>query len=313
MFSIDIEYHQDHVSRVRGDCTTCTTSSPAPHTSLNHLQSTDFIHEFPANMRPNLDTISLDEDDDDDRHKKASPLLQLKTLFGRFFNDDIRDCVSECCLNNDGRVCITSEIVCLPTTLVIHLKRFRYKEEANQRYLKINTAVSFPVELNLLDCGDCIKHRDSVQCQSTSSDVWAQRPRDIKTSVVDFESFFPFNGQISSTRGCTSDEGNLLFANLPVNRSPEEKQQPDRQFFAYNLSAVVRHIGQEMMTGHYVCDAISERIGDWKRYNDAVVTDIEQVCVVNKAEVLSSYCRILYHYFGSYDGSLLVVVKGVDF
>lgn len=291
VFSIDIEYHKDRAPSERGS--DCKTSSPALYTSLHSLQSnptTTPMMTYSASKRPTLNTILFEDevDDDGNLHEKEAPALPLTSLFGNFFNDDIRDLVCERCLESDGRVRITSEIVTLPTTLVIHLKRFRY-EEAKERYVKINTPVSFPVQLNLLDCGDCIKHRDSVHCQSLSSDIWTQRPRDIKTSAADFESFFPSPGRMPSTGGRNIDEEDPFFTNYPAigSSSIEEKQHSDRQFYGYTLSAVVRHVGREMLTGHYVCDAASEPTDDcdltgdlvWKRYDDAMVTDIEQVCV----------------------------------
>lgn len=307
MFSIDIEYHKDRVPSVRD----CTTSSPAPITTLQSFQSTPTttpIRTYLAFKRPRFNTILSDDDDDDDPHRKETPqALQLKSLFGNFFNDDIRDLVCERCQESDGRVRITSEIVTLPTTLVIHLKRFRY-EEVTERYVKINTPVSFPVELNLLDCGDCIKHRDSVQCQSLSSDIWTQRPREIKTSAADFESFFPSPGRMPSKDCGSNDEGDPFFTNHPAIGSTAENQRTDRQLYAYTLSAVVRHIGREMLTGHYVCDAASQPIDDcdltgdllWKRYDDACVTDIEQVSIQYTVAVVVIVIVVVIGLVGTY-------------
>jgi hypothetical protein len=246
-----------------------------------------------TSKKPKLNTILSDDEDNNNVRKKDSPALQLKYLFGNFFSDDIRDLVCERCHESNGRVRITSEIITLPTTLVIHLKRFRY-EEATERYVKINTPVSFPMTLNLLDCGDCIKHRDHVLCQSLSPDIWNQRPREIKTSAADFESFFPSPGKMPRNDFRPDEETDPFFGNHAAIGTRDEKQQqqqqhPDKQWYSYTLSAVVRHIGREMLTGHYICDAASSEprpaedccdlTGDlpWKRYDDACVTDIDQV------------------------------------
>jgi len=207
-----------------------------------------------------------------------------------------RDLVCEKCCRSDGKVKITSELIALPKTLIIHLKRFRY-EEARETFVKVNTAVSFPLHLDLLQCGGAIQHPEAVTSQLYSPDVWNQSPQDVKTSAEDFVSFFPAPDlvqlQSSSSSGGSSSSSASSY-----------RRNENNELYTYTLCAVVRHVGRGRLTGHYVCDIADDSSGKsssnineeedeaevetvvdcdltgdrlWKRCDDSKVTKIEQV------------------------------------
>ena len=290
VFSIDIEYQKDNVansspalsasSSAQKDLNASAVSTPvhnnfsstSPNRTMRDIMSAS-TESCDSNCNNNSNIFNTNSAAAKGATKAASSMnLNLQVLFGNFFNDEIRDLVCEKCGQADGKVKITSQIVTLPQTLVIHLKRFRY-EESSQTYVKINTAISFPLSLNLLQCGECIKNRDIMTSQALFRDMWNQKPGEIQTSAADFEAFFPSPEKVSR-RAMEAVEG------------AADGHDNNDSFYSYSLCAVVRHIGREMLTGHYICDAYDDaavdgdgrQVAAWKRFDDAHVTEIDKVC-----------------------------------
>lgn len=260
VFSIDIEYGDNPFH------------GQDPATSHDDVDGDAII-----DLRDEQDIV-IDQLLEKERQQKLS--IELATIFGHFFNDEIRELVCEMCGNEGGQVLISSELVSVPSMLVIHLKRFKY-EDASQTYVKVNKPVSFPMELNLLECGGCIKRPDEVlQANSESgTEFWkSMSPQEQRAYLEErYVSSLPLDGDAGhSEKDCV--------------RRPQEASMSR---FSYSLRAVVRHIGKELLTGHYICDVLEETAGKdengfqaqtqgdrvWKRFDDSFVTRIDQVTI----------------------------------
>jgi ubiquitin C-terminal hydrolase len=189
--------------------------------------------------------------------------LKLEDLFSAFFIDELRDLVCDNCHQEDGKVKLSKCISSIPTTLVIHLKRFRFDPDLNE-FAKLNNSVIFPAYFNLQDCEDVLS--SCPRFSSCYPFMWEQQPKEISMNPSDFISMFNLNDKVEFTTKKFDQNIN------------------NRSKFDYKLSAVVRHLGNDLLSGHYICDvsppaSIQSDENMWTRFDDSFVRKIPEVCL----------------------------------
>jgi len=172
--------------------------------------------------------------------------LQLAKLLKLFFADQNRHFCCDACAkagrsifdgdagsrakngSSNAKAVVTNKLRVLPTTLVVHLKRFRYDFE------KINTPVVFPAVLEITSdmcVPDCVR-------PDLSAGVCIDGAADARWDVLEEAQV---RTSMSSAPGVDPS---------PAGRGGAVQVRPA----TYRLSAVVRHQGSNARSGHYVTD-----------------------------------------------------------
>jgi uncharacterized UBP type Zn finger protein len=211
--------------------------------------------------------------------KKCDP-IHLDDMFKTFFDSQERDFCCEKCqiegrnffgqelINNksNSRARVDNRISTLPHVLALHIKRFRYDLS------KITSAVQFPAQLLLPSalctndvqspdfstCGPVEMGGSEEQLPSTFDQIWQNVTTGTKIKKSSFE---------EKNAAAASDDKN----------------------FVYSLSAVVRHMGINAKSGHYICDVIDKSCENkggkfWRRCDDSSITDISLDSVLKEQE-----------------------------
>ena len=196
--------------------------------------------------------------------------LQAHDLFKHFFRDDRRSFrCDKCGDEEDDNAIYRSSLVKMPQVLVLHLKRFHY-DFKNNRLDKNRAALSFPAKLELRERRDTTSSSSSdgvvhicaadAKSSDTSIDLQEGPKHAIEAAAVQ-----------ASLASSHTQVANLAPGGLLDGASSE---------FTYALSGVVRHLGVDCRSGHYVTDVpdgstATYKTGapeKWKRCDDMGVT-----------------------------------------
>ena len=188
-------------------------------------------------------------------HENTPQPLQLSALLAAFFASQHRVFCCETCLKADrsifrhsnenskennangsaqlngtsnAKCIVTNRLQVLPNTLVIHLKRFRYDGE------KVTTAVKFPLKLQL----PADLHADGC----TRPDLSAGKDIDASGGGIELDVLTA--AQMRESLECDKDQPRSVGRGGQAQRGPA----------LYELSAVVRHLGNNPRSGHYITD-----------------------------------------------------------
>ena len=165
-----------------------------------------------------------------------------------------------------GTASIHSSIAELPPVLVLQLKRFEYDIQL-QKMTKVCADVNFPSSLDLSPfCAPASATnagmRDDPSLWQGKKDIW-----DMSTSALlrDPSAFTSLCNKITTA---STEEASVVGSAV------------------YDLTGVVRHIGRTEGAGHYICDvklsaqernSAGEGAKEWRRYDDSLVTALDQV------------------------------------
>jgi len=174
--------------------------------------------------------------------------------------------------------------------LVLQLKRFEYDMQL-QKMTKVCADIDFPSSLDL-----------STFCSPASSASSNECVRSKEKSVLDDSVLWKVKKSIwdMSTRALLRDPSafTALCNKITSSSTCEEASSGSSSSSSssstsamYDLTGVVRHIGRTEGAGHYVCDvklsalerrgnssSAIEGIEEWRRYDDSLVTALNQVC-----------------------------------
>lgn len=203
--------------------------------------------------------------------------------------------------SNAGKVIMSARLVSLPEILVIHLKRFQYSYESGT-FRKVNCNVSFPLTLSAENC--------SVLA-ATVEEMHEKMAIDLSTGAKSSSAGFSTCAACDDVLSCHPEKV-LMDSTLTqsllhhATSSSSTSDVTGGGSVQYQLYALVRHIGEESIAGHYICDVRKEKgVVDsieeieslssgangaggvsesefklnWLRYNDAQVTKVTEVRV----------------------------------
>ena len=161
----------------------------------------------------------------------------------------------------------------LPSTLIIHLKRFEFDLETLDRK-KVNDRISFPMDLNmfhyteegLLSQEESLKMMPSMMAEAEGSD------RDLTEDDAEELCVDADEEEEEEERTAVA-----VVAAAAVRPTPPERRKED-SYYQYSLKGVVAHVGA-IDRGHYY-SFIRERCSDtWLEFNDRKVVPFSQEAI----------------------------------
>lgn len=289
-----------------------------------------------ATSKANSHTIIIDDDDERLMNTAATnnkPSCSMNDLLQRYFAPEERELKCEECLHGN-EILLQKQLITVPTVLVLHLKRFQYSYETQSFTKMYQYSIDCPKQLIFPPPPPAPPATSSTSTStSTNSTVSSSRPVTTTTSKQHSSSLdlgYKYNRLQGSyhalwkeitttgaTRNVLVENGRLFQAVVKVyeemiqcrkdiegqlsSSSEEEEESSSSIANAYQLMAIVRHLGTSISQGHYICDvyypkteeeiavvedtaattttttAGNNKKGQWFRYNDAIVTHIEEV------------------------------------
>lgn len=211
------------------------------------------------------------------------PTLRVRDLLKHFFKDDRRSFTCEHCDDkSDGNAIYKSRLVKMPQVLVLHLKRFTY-DLKNGTLEKNRRALQVPPILEVAEWDDAA--RDEGESASSSSGA-----KSVESARVCSAMATTYDARIDLQKGPKGaiDAASAAIAMAASNHDAEiegstssSSSLPGR----YALSGVVRHLGIDCKSGHYVADVpMPQKAGTastgislsdkWKRCDDSTVREI---------------------------------------
>lgn len=177
--------------------------------------------------------------------EESADVPSIEQLVRSFLQSEVRELNCPDCLGGT-KIGISKRLVQVAPCLVLHLKRFNF-DMRTMSYKKLRNPISFSLTLDLEDCGVEMAEGLWDRCHT------AQR------------------GELAKV---WSAEGVQVLDRM----RKVAMEHPNSGKMKYELRAVVRHVGLDLDKGHYICDIREPGAGDWMRCNDAIVTQITEVC-----------------------------------
>jgi len=187
----------------------------------------------------------------------------------KFFQEEKRELKCEKCFFESATQ--SSEIIKLPKSLIVHLKRFIVDVSADYTsisYRKNRAAIEFGERISLQE-----DDHDGILGAVLANDVTYPKKRKRQISSHSYD----------DAMSCSDDDFEAM--SIASEQSYIGVSQKDHY---YHIRSVVNHIGESAQCGHYTADAYKiyrkepEREGGlhdrkWTRFNDAFVTQIDEL------------------------------------
>lgn len=181
--------------------------------------------------------------------------LSVESLVRSFLQEETRELHCPHC-REGSQVILSKRMLQMAPCLVLHLKRFHYDMQTGG-YTKLRHPISFTSKLDLKDCGIHPTNKKEASF--------------FTKKCVQVE-----NGRYSSLwQGKENERADKLIDQMQSLEDDEASGVLDGGHYA--LRAVVRHMGNALDQGHYICDVIDEANGQWLRCNDALVMEVSEV------------------------------------
>jgi ubiquitin C-terminal hydrolase len=167
----------------------------------------------------------------------------------------------------------------LPSTLIIHLKRFEFDLETMNRK-KVNDYISFPMELNMFPYTE-----EGVQAKEDK--LRAAGGGSVSPVVLGDAAPGHESPELGAEESATTPRVN------PVDTAPKKDKRPD-SYYRYSLKGIVAHVGA-IDRGHYYSFIKDKEkgTGEWLEFNDRSVLPfspdaIPTECFGGKEEYVNS-------------------------
>jgi hypothetical protein len=247
--------------------------------------------------------------------------ISLDLLLDNFFKDDVCPWNCSSCAAKDGFVRIRKRIIYLSKYIIIHLKRFHYSMETS-----LSTKIDHKIKINLFyNFKKYFKYPSSSSSTSTtpasstsfrspllgeaskkaeSSEFFYKKYNELWNSVnpLDFMEEISHNNEKEKSSLDFLSQLSTIYDQIDVvNKVKDFKDCPlVAPAKDYEVTAVIRHLGSDLTSGHYICDiknpykkATKYQQDDqdqeikWIRYNDTVADPV--------SEVSSALFLVLFH------------------
>ncbi len=204
-------------------------------------------------------------------------VLSLDELLNSFMKDEVRDLRCPHC-DHGQQVRIKKCFVWLAPTLILQFKRFQY-DARTQSFRKVANPVMFKDSFCLSEVGlaatnnyEAVLQQKIVTVnQQVSGCIW-----DKPSADMDGNDRVNFLQQLESASDIISSIDTLSPSPLYCGSQNDSLR--------YQLTAVVRHVGKSLESGHYICDLLEEKCNldesstlQWRRYNDEKVFPVNKV------------------------------------
>jgi hypothetical protein len=325
-FSFDLDEHNNNSQKMETTSEEMTTASNSEEKTTKETSAEEVGKgPFSIDLSTEGDDLPLFENIkqfDENGSEKEKEEISLQSLFDKFFQDErvLWNCSS--CGEKNCFVQIEKKIIYLSNYLIIHLKRFHYSMKLNL-FQKIDSKISFDFTYDLS------KYMKTASGRSNNNN---NKPEMMKEYHSLWNQALPdslFEAPVANSNYISTNNNNSLLSFFNRDQKPkpplavqllekfsglsgkmdslhsETEQEESRQSSTtessssskganYEMSAVIRHLGGDMMSGHYICDVKNDLTMDlldgdaktsgcsWIRYNDMIANPI--------AEVSSLFC-----------------------
>eukprot|EP01039_Chlorochromonas_danica_P005039 gene5039-5532_t len=188
--------------------------------------------------------------------------LSVESLVRSFLQEETRELHCPHC-REGSQVILSKRMLQMAPCLVLHLKRFHYDMQTGG-YTKLRHPISFTSKLDLKDCGihptnkkeaSFFRKKCDQVVNGRYSGLWQEKETERADKLID-----QMQSLVDQTSGMLDGGGH------------------------YALRAVVRHMGNALDQGHYICDVVDEANGQWLRCNDALVMQVSEEKVLEERE-----------------------------
>jgi hypothetical protein len=318
-FSFDLDEHNNNSQKMETSLEEKTTASNNDEKTTKET-SVEEEGPFSIDLSTEGDDLPLFENlkqFEETGNEKEREEISLQSLFDKFFQNErvLWNCSS--CGEKNCFVQIEKKIIYLSNYLIIHLKRFHYSMKLNL-FQKIDSKISFDFTYDLskymkTTTGRSGQSNSKLEMMKEYHSLWNQTlpdslfeapvannnyigtnsnntlltffNRDQKPkpplAIQLLERFSGLSQQMDSLHSETEQEV------LWIQSSSESSSS--RKGANYEMSAVIRHLGGDMMSGHYISDVKNDLTMDllgrdaksngcsWIRYNDMIANPIAEV------------------------------------
>jgi len=296
---IPSHYYLDNLVEIHMRCMACECEFPPKYEhyrdfslDLDAIPSEEILTD--NKEKQDVDAMEMDKDQivgdnhNTEKEKEEKVEFSLERLLNNFFQDEICDWNCSHC-HQSSKVRIRRKIVYLSKIVIIHLKRFHYSAEKNA-LTKIGLKVPFQLSYDFTrySTRPTSSHTSSVDCSTMDTKYHALWEKSAT------------NLQQSKENSITSYMKEVLsvYEDLQSVHSPENISAGFNSMM-YDVFGIVRHLGKDLMGGHYICDVANplprvynKTIVDettqqevkWIRYNDAIADPILEDKVLEETQ-----------------------------
>lgn len=279
-------YHFESVMQMDFQCVSCHYQHDPRYEKYRDLSLDLTAQQFLSQLSQEGDNNNDDNEvvrieDNQSNQPVSQQELRLEELLQSFMKDEIRDLRCPHCANGN-QVCIKKRFVWLAPTLVLQFKRFRY-DPMTQSFKKVGNPVKFSESISLIDAGLAMDHfhertlgeNVDMLYSDISNRLWTN------SAVVEEEKKVDMMKDMNTA---ADKIASMVKTSSTNSSSSSDSPSPSHH---YQLSAVVRHLGRSLESGHYICDLFenkskgtaTEEMNEWRRYNDDRVFPIAKVCL----------------------------------